>query len=963
MPSASSPSIVVAIAIAIAIAASGCAGEGARSDDAGVRDADRPMDAEARDAGTTDARLDARTGDGGTDADVDGGTALGRTIDLPTAPLPPDPMPLPSWVRSTDRDGLMIATVATGPFSPDFGTCEPWAGGGPMPCAPWPRGARATCTEDFEHFPGGGACEQVGSTCLASGWGPAPPAATTTLYVDASAPAGGTGSMASPYRSLAAALASAPATGTVVLVLKRGTYTGPFVLPANVTLYGACAQTVVTNPSGDAIVSGNGSAIRNLTVRDADRGVVVPSGAAATLDGVIVERTRIGVAVEGGALSATKLAVRASRAVTEPRGVLVDAAGSASLRGTVVHDIAGFGIAVLGGASVTLREVSVHSSDAAGIRAIDATLTAEGLVVEDVASAITAQASTLTIERAVLRDLGFQALGHTSAVSTAVRRTLVDGARGWGLALEGDSAVRDTIIRHVYRATGAADSLGAHGIGVRIVGGVHALDRVHVGRTDANGLVVWGGATATLRHVNAISAAIGIHVTDGSRLSLENGLILNVRGAGILVGSCLDATCADATDIARAGPGTVATLTDVLVEYVGPLPSGPLAGHGVLVTGSATAALTRVDVSTVDGTKIVVGDAAVGLAALAPLPPSSVSLADIHLWRPGGGILASDGASVTGARVVIAGTTSSAIDSRATVDLDDVVVGDVGGAGAAVVTSGDGTVELDRARILRCIRAIDASGGSVSITNASLVAAGTAVAQSGASLSLTRARISEAATGLVLAFDPGTTLSLIDVFAQMSAARAAGGAITLRSGATATIRALQIVADAEALLVAAEPDTRVSASDVSLECAGSTGACAGLAVTGSAAATVERLHVASARGLGAGAFGSPLDLVHARIADTTEALCGSGVCGVGLGAYDGARVAARDFDVVRAASVGAQLTSGSEMMLTGGTIRRLPIGVAMPPEAPIVVSDVTIADCPIEMSTEPTTAPNAPVLR
>lgn len=946
------------IFLALALASSGCAT--ARF---------VPVDGAGTDGGT-----DAPDGgDGGMPGDsaIDGG-APGPAIDPPAPPIAPSGAPtiIGGWLPSTDAAAIGAATLAARPSAPSFASCAPWGGGGATPCEPWPAG-RATCTGPSEHFPGEPGCHVVGGTCPASGWGSGVPTSGTIIYVDRSAPSGGSGTMSSPYASLANALTDAAGrTGPVFIALTAGNYVGELILPASVTVIGACAGTVLTNTAGVAVRAGAMTGLRNLTVRSADRGIVVPAGASLTLDDVLVEDTRVGVHVEGGRLDATDLVVRTSRAGADARGVLVTASGQASITRAFVHDIAWVGIDADGG-SATLQEVAVRSVPSVGVRvASTGSIVANGVVVEQADSGISSTGSTIEVDRVVLRSLTGEGFGSLSSTIT-LRRILVSTARAWGLSLNGMATVTDAIIRDISRHPSAPDLYGLHGMGIRTWGTNLTIDRMLIQDVDATGIAIWEGSAATIRSLELINPGrfhqhdqngSGVSVTDAARLTLESSRIGGARGAGVLVGGCLEATCGAMPDVMRAGVGTTAAIHDVVVEDVVPALVGPLTGHGVLVTGSATADLARVEIERTGGAKIAVGDAAIGYAGLAMLEPSVVTVADVLLRGGGRGIWVTDGASLGGAGAAIASGNASAIRSEGAIALDDVVVADMISTEGAIATANGGTIESARVHVVRTTNVIDAASGSLSMADVEIVGSGPATARGAAALSLARTRVSSSTGDVVVATGAGTTLTLMDLLVQAPAALPTGGMLVVRGGASATVNAAQLAGSGGSLVVVAERDTAVDATDVALECTAGDGACTGVAVIGSGSASIARLAIAGARGLGAGSFGGTLDLTHARITDTTPAPCGDATCAAGIGAYDTGRVAAGTFQIVRSSSVGAQLgTDTASMTLTTGAIRDASIGVAMLPDTPVALTDVTIA-CRVETSTDPAPRPSAPTL-
>lgn len=110
-------------------------------------------------------------------------------------------------------------------------------------CDPWPEGGQAGCAGDEAHFPGEPACARVGRACPAGEWAEDLPA-TGVLYVRAGGAAGGVGTMAAPFGTIAEAIAAAAAGTTIAL--GKGSYSEAVQVPGSVTLAGACvAETTV----------------------------------------------------------------------------------------------------------------------------------------------------------------------------------------------------------------------------------------------------------------------------------------------------------------------------------------------------------------------------------------------------------------------------------------------------------------------------------------------------------------------------------------------------------------------------------------------------------------------------------------------------------------------------------------------------------------------------------------------
>jgi hypothetical protein len=174
-------------------------------------------------------------GGGSSDAEDAGDAADDVAVDvpMPTPPALPVLTPCPEgWVE----------VPRAGPD--DVATCDPWPETGYEECG----------AVDEAHFPGEPGCVRIGTACSADDdWATGLPGDRPIRYVLAGAPAGGDGTRASPFGTIAEATSGA-ASGTVV-AQSKGTLDEVVLLPSGVTLWRACgAETVVSSsvPSEEA---------------------------------------------------------------------------------------------------------------------------------------------------------------------------------------------------------------------------------------------------------------------------------------------------------------------------------------------------------------------------------------------------------------------------------------------------------------------------------------------------------------------------------------------------------------------------------------------------------------------------------------------------------------------------------------------------------------------------------------
>lgn len=301
-----------------------------------------------------------------------------------------------------------VEPVLAPPAEPALVPCPPgWAERtddaalGPR-CEPWPGVAPDSCPVGSVIFPGEGACHPLGEPCpagpFAAGLG------ARVIFVDPSAPPGGTGDRAEPLSSIAEAIARGARGATIALA--KGHYDEAVELPYAAQLRGACAaETVLRAPAAaiglDLPAGGSVSGLR------IEGGMVgLRCSADATLDGVaLASASTLGLLVRTGAH------VRA-------RALSIDASGIGAQLQDGVLEVAGLelrrairlGIRVINGdlrlADAAIRGVSDPSGAASGINIEPGTLRIERAVVEGVPlHGIEVLNSTAIGSDLVLRDI------------------------------------------------------------------------------------------------------------------------------------------------------------------------------------------------------------------------------------------------------------------------------------------------------------------------------------------------------------------------------------------------------------------------------------------------------------------------------------------------------------------------------------------------------------------------------
>jgi hypothetical protein len=411
------------------------------------------------------------------------------------------------------------------PIEPDLRPCpEGWVEEG-RECKPALEAALAPCPNGEVPFASG--CRALGS-CPDDGWPVAIPAAVQVLYVKANASPGGVGTRTDPFDTIASAIARSAA-GTVIVI--SGTITEHVELPADTTLLGSCPlDSVIVAPAGasEAVRAGERTMLKDLGLE---------GGLKVETESVDIERIRfsargrIGLEVEGGAITAREIAIEGSSEVA---------------------------IRLAGGARATIESSSILR----GARGIE--LSDSEASLDDVA--IRAQPTTT----------GTAALVHGGG-SLRLDRVLISGGAGHALSIVETSSCSgsDLVIA----------GFGGSGISLRDASHLD-LRRVRVERSRGHGVRIEGGARARLADVvvREISGSDTSDSKDGSAfvvrtatLSAERALIENYGKFGVY----------------GLGPAATVHLTDA--RFIGPgLIGPPVETGGVLLERGAAATIERV---------------------------------------------------------------------------------------------------------------------------------------------------------------------------------------------------------------------------------------------------------------------------------------------------------------------------------------------------------------------------------
>jgi len=567
--------------------------------------------------------------------------------------------------------------------------------------------------------------------------------------------ADGDGSHARPFASLAEAVSAVAEGGTVAV--GAGTYAEAVVLRRDVTLVGACAGRVrveprrAANPEAAAITiragarvelrgigiggsrvgvdirdDGTEAVLSGLWLHEATRHGVRVARGAATVEGCLVERTRLSSSGElgHGLLAEDGARVRLSRSVFEANGEahvfatgdrgrppFVQVEDTLMRAATGLSDgLYGWGLVAHAGARVTARRVILEDNRMAALVAL-----AEG-----------AEATTeLDVEDVVVRDTLPQGSGLSgfglAAISTDGTPVRVRAARGLfernaeaGLYARGAQGrkgveldVEDLIVRDTR-----AERVGGRGYGVWIQPGVHArLVRLIVERSRRAAVVVDGEGGVDGPEVTA--ADLIVHGTAaGVPGGAGHGLVA-FDGAGVLLerGLLYDNLSVAAGAFGKGRRRGVLRATDVVARGI-PCSAGRCTSSGIAVTHEALVQIERGVVERVGAVGVYVsagpGEAGARLEATDLLVRDAPPAEEPNV---GFGLLVGPGASAELSRLVIGGARDIGIwvgagpaeegIPPAEATLTDVVIAETavasdGLAGIGLLASDDAGVLLER---------------------------------------------------------------------------------------------------------------------------------------------------------------------------------------------------------------------------------------------------------------------------
>ncbi len=430
-------------------------------------------------------------------------------------------------------------------------------------CSPFPKTGPGVCGLDEAHFPGRPVCERIGEACPVGDFAEGIPADATVTHVKAGAPAGGDGSVVSPYYNIADAIAAAP--DGAIVALSKGTFDEAVTVRRGITLWGACvAQTVVASstPSDSVatitLTGSGGGGLRNLRISGARVGVdVYANDGQAVIEAVVIDgATLLGLWLGGG--------------------------GDLVARDFVVRDTRpwsggfGDGMEVGDGAIAVLERASFEGNRTTGIDVygVGTLLTAGDLGV----------LSTAPRERDEVGGVGLQV---TDGGSVEVSRASLEGNHAAGIVADGagTSLVATDL---VVRGTEARATDGLAGFGIELSGGAHGdIGRAWLEGNREAALQVAGSGTElvgadlvaseTRSRESDGTAGLGLDAHGGGRCEMTRAAFVRNRTIGLF-----------ATEA-----GTEVVATDLLVLDTLPQDSDGRGGDGVRLEAGAHGTITR----------------------------------------------------------------------------------------------------------------------------------------------------------------------------------------------------------------------------------------------------------------------------------------------------------------------------------------------------------------------------------
>ncbi len=469
-------------------------------------------------------------------------------------------------------------------------------------------------------------CRAVGDACPTGRFADATGVASP-IYVDSMAAAGGDGTEAAPFSTIADALAVATAGDTILLSM--GVHAGGVTVGDGISLVGACATgtTIDSSPMG-AIITTAGDDVR-------------------------IENLRV---------------------TGDHFGVLANA-GTATLAGVDVDGTASVGV-VANGAELTLDDVSIHDT-----QPTDGSL-GIGLVAMGAASHVSAQRLSL------VRNATFSAGANVGSVIELSDTRIVDSQPpapdGLGVAMSAIAGSRITCERcAIERAFGLAVDAGGMGSSVTLIDTIVDETLQATGGEESAFAVLARDASHVELHRTAVThtAIAGVVLAAGSSGVLTDVVIHDTRIDVGLVGYARSTTTAERLAVNSASgvavhytdPSATVSFTDLTVVDTRARETDGLGGRGMEVSAGVDMTLTRAHFENVREVAMLIDQGA------------TVTATDLRILNTipnlgvGRGINVQGAASFVGERVEITGSSEVgffAYSEGTTASLRDVEIAD-----------------------------------------------------------------------------------------------------------------------------------------------------------------------------------------------------------------------------------------------------------------------------------------------
>ncbi len=578
---------------------------------------------------------------------------------------------------------------------PEGWTEVPGTDGGPTVCEPW--SGSAECADDEARFPGEG-CAAIGPACPPGRFAADVPA--SALHVDPDAPSGGDGTAASPFNTIAEALAAA--SDGDVIALSKGRHVPPGAVDVAVEIRGACVgETLLACDPPDTTtlavqIRRSNTTIRDLHLTGCRTGFwIAPEDAPDyTIDSVLVSNTlRTALAAFGGHGTLSSFVVRDTRGSAtddqDGRGIVVNMGAEVVAQRVAVERAVGFPAWAYGdGSLLEVEDIAVRESAPSGMSGFDG------------AGLLANMGGTIIARRAVLEDnhrTGANAHygGIMELEDVVVRRTLVqagDGAYGMAfVAGEGSSL-------EIRRGWTRDNPLG--GAWVRDEGSTVTIEDLVVQNSPghpSNGLGGFGIAayqqgqmTASRVWVEDLSGVAAIAMSAGSALDASDltakGIIgfpgTGELGGGVVialeaVGAVRRASVEDARLTAYAAVTGTLDLEDAQARQIHEQDSDGAPACAFCSTEAGTMTLTRAVADEISGGAVATGRLEMPGAVLTG---SDVRITNVHDVAGSAAGLSNTDGKMELSRVWIEGATIAGVigtGADAVLELSDLVIRDI----------------------------------------------------------------------------------------------------------------------------------------------------------------------------------------------------------------------------------------------------------------------------------------------